>query len=89
MLKSCVHFRNSLFVGVYLKEVWFLCGCVYLVFILQNSGSLAPLIFFRQLLFSLLCSTAYLLFLQTYIFFQNIKLSFAKKITFNISKFNI
>ena len=51
MVKVCVSFKNSLFVWVYLKEVCFFRGCFYLVFILQNFGSLAPLIFFKQLFF--------------------------------------
>ena len=52
MVKVCVSFKNSLFVWVYLKEVCFFRGCFYLVFILQNFGSLAPLIFFKQLFLS-------------------------------------
>ena len=94
MVKVCVSFKNSLFVWVYLKEICFFRGCFHLVFILQNFGSLAPLIFFKQLffyqnLFSLLWNATYLLFLKAYIFFQNINPFFIKTIIFNIKQFNI
>ena len=92
MVKVCVSFKNSLFVWVYLKEICFFRGCFHLVFILQNFGSLAPLIFlnsfFYQNLFSLLWNTAYIFFLQAYIFLQNINL-FLKTIIFNIKQFDI
>ena len=44
--------------------------------------------FFYQNLFSLLWSTAYILFLQAYVFLQNINL-FIKTIIFNIKQFDI
>ena len=82
-----------MFVWVYLKEICFFMGCFYLVFILQNFGSLAPFIFFKQSfyikIYFLSYETLHVLFLQTYIFFQNIKLSFIKTTIFNIKQFNI
>ena len=82
MVKSCVNFRNSLFV------CFFEC-CFYLVFTLQKFGSLAPLIYFfyQNLLFLM---KRCICFVFTNIrFFQNTKLSFIKTITFNIKQFNI
>ena len=75
MVKSCVNFRNSLFIYVHLKEVCFLGGCFYLVFTKNFGNYWYPCAFnkfkkklFYQNLFSLLWNAAHLFLLQTYIF---------------------
>ena len=93
MVKVCLNFKNSLFAWVYLKEACFSRGYFYLVFILQNLGSLAPLIFFKQLylsksIFSIMkrC-TSFVLHKHTS--FSRILNFFIKTILFNIKQFNI
>ena len=95
MVKPCVNFRNSLFVWVYLKGVFFWRGdCFYFVFVLINFGSLAPLIFLKKLFFINIYFLSYetlhiFCLYKTCIFYQNIKLSFIKANIVNIKQFNI
>ena len=68
---------------VYLKEVCFLRGCFYLVFILQNFGSLAPLIFFKQLFFIKIYFLSYET-LHIFCFYKHT--SFSRMLTFFLLK---
>ena len=90
MVKSYINFRNCLCIS---ERSLFLRGCFYFVFILQNFGSLAPLIFFKQLFFikinfSHMKHCVSFVFTNS-IFFQNIKLSFIETIIFSNKQFII
>ena len=91
MVKVCINFKNILFVWVYLKEVCFV-GIVFTLFLFCNVLAALHLQYFLNFLsksiFSLMkyCIS---FVLETYTFFQNIKLFLIKTIIFSIKQFNI
>ena len=91
MVKVCINFKNILFVWVYLKEVCFV-GIVFTWFLFCNVLAALHLQYFLNFssksIFSLMkyCIS---FVLETYTFFQNIKLFLIKTIIFSIKQFNI